>query len=170
MLPSSANKGWRDFINQWLGNDRPFLGICLGMQMLFEGSEESPGFRVWENSRGSAEDFKRGKPLRSDGIRFTLKRTVMYIEESHRSKSFLFCTWFFCGDGASECVLAESEYGVTYPSIVGQGRVFGTQFHPEKSGRIGLPAITQLGGTMLTTRIIPCLDVEDGRVVKAYSF
>ncbi len=131
-------KGWRDAISQWLGNDRPFLGICLGMQMLFGGSEESPGISGLGKFPGICRGFQTRKTPQIGWNTVHIKTESCILRNLTVPSHFYFVHGFFVETPASECVLAESDYGVTYPSIVGQGRVFGTQFHPEKSGRIGL--------------------------------
>jgi imidazole glycerol phosphate synthase glutamine amidotransferase subunit len=130
--------GWWDFISIWLQSDKPFLGICLGMQLLFEGSEESPGIQGLGIFKGTCRGFKTRKTPQIGWNTTRLNKPSCLFKDITVPSHFYFVHGYFVETEVSECVLANTEYGVIYPSVVGRGRVFGTQFHPEKSGRKGL--------------------------------
>ncbi len=115
----------------------PLLGICLGMQMLYEESEEgglrgglglvkgritrfSNGLKVPHMGWNSL-DIKKPHPL-LDGIK---KGSFVYFVHSYRAP-------------ASDATVAAADYGGEFTAIVAEGNVAGTQFHPEKSGDVGL--------------------------------
>lgn len=143
----------RDVIGRHVGDGVPLLGICLGMQWLFEGSDEAPGvlgLGVFEGrcTKMSSEavsklsgDFETaselikiphvgwntleptGRPSRLlDGLP---SGVTAYFTHSYAAPE---------GDGT----VARTTHGAAFASVVERGRVFGTQFHPEKSGAAGL--------------------------------
>ena len=135
--------GLADALKEVAAGGTPFLGICLGTQILFERSEEDGGTKTLGILPGSVPRFEpadrwekvpeigwnqvrivRGHPL-LDGIK---DGTEFYFVHSYYPKP---------ADPA--LVIGETEYaGVRFASMVGRGNVAATQFHPEKSGRIGL--------------------------------
>ena len=130
--------GWWDVIGHWLAADRPFLGICLGMQLLFQGSEESPGVSGLGLLPGTCRSFQTRKNPQIGWNTLHIKISSCLLKGIVGKSHFYFVHGFYVETDSSECVLAETDYGVVYPSVVGRGRIFGTQFHPEKSGRTGL--------------------------------
>lgn len=134
----------------------PYLGVCMGMQALMTYSEEHGGQRCLDVVPGvvrqletdlavphmgwnavNPTEFGDGHPL-LDGI--------------PGGAEFYFVHSFACFPNDPEWVLAETEYGPTFPSIIGHGNIMSTQFHPEKSGAYGMQLlrnfirIVQAGG------------------------
>jgi len=131
------------FIQKIAANGKPLLGICLGMQLLFEESEE--------NGLANGLSLLPGKvvkiPENTNGI--TLKVPHMgWNELNIRNENRLlsgiekgyayFVHSYYVETNAADTLLATAEYGVDVPAVVGRGNVFGTQFHPEKSSELGL--------------------------------
>jgi glutamine amidotransferase len=129
---------WIDAIVARVGEGRPLLGICLGMQWLFEGSEEAPdlpglgllGGQCYRlNARGvkiphvgwNALDVRRDDSI-VDGV---VAGSQVYFTHSYAAP--------VTGD-----TVAVTEHGEPFASIVQRGHVAGVQFHPEKSGDVGL--------------------------------
>ena len=126
--------------------DKPFLGICIGLQMLFEHSEEGDvaGLGVFA---GNVRRFPDGKMLAADGQR--LKVPHMGWNEVRQQPHVL---WQGIADGSrfyfvhSYCVeprqaalvTGSAEYGIPFTCAVGRDNIFAVQFHPEKSARDGL--------------------------------
>ncbi|MGI5898988.1 MAG: imidazole glycerol phosphate synthase subunit HisH [Christensenellales bacterium] len=121
----------------------PLLGICLGMQLLFEES--------WEFGFHKGLGFLPGKvcPLRddvSDGLKIPhigWNSLKIYDENEPmlkytRDGEHVYYVHSFYAKGCGGCVKAASEYGVMVPGLVRRGNVWGAQFHPEKSGEVGL--------------------------------
>jgi len=131
-------KKWFDPIKKWLAAGRPFLGICLGMQILFEGSSESPGVRGFSVMKGSCRKFTGNKVPQIGWNDITIKRDVPLLGGVESGDYFYFVDSYYVISEKKNVILAETGYGSFYPSIVGQGRIFGVQFHPEKSGDRGL--------------------------------
>ncbi|MDO4573014.1 MAG: imidazole glycerol phosphate synthase subunit HisH [Clostridia bacterium] len=135
--------GLADFISAEAGAGKPLLGICLGMQLLFEKSLEFGEHRGLGLIPGVVRPIEGVIPpglkiphigwnvLRLRGGKCPLFR---YIEEND-------CVYFVHSFAAFDCgeyVTATAEYGAELTAAVARGTVFGCQFHPEKSGRVGL--------------------------------
>lgn len=121
----------------YVKNNLPVLGICLGMEMFFEKSEEGKEkglaaiegdvillpnkFKIphmgWNNLR-----IKKSNPL-LDGVK---DNSWVYFVHSYR-----------VNPKNQDVIIADSDYGIAVPAVVGKGNLYGTQFHPEKSGKVG---------------------------------
>lgn len=122
---------------------KPLLGICLGMQMLFEKSYEYGEHEGLGLIKGSVKPIR---PVISEDLKvphigwnalsFGKEKNPLfrYINEG----DFVYFVHSFYGADCEESVIATTEYGATLTAAVASGNVFGTQFHPEKSGQVGL--------------------------------
>lgn len=132
--------GWSDFIRNWIAADRPFLGICLGMQMLLETSEESPGVPGLGIFSGAVRRFPDlpGMKVPHMGwntVRGTGNSPFFSPEEEEH---FYFVHSFFIDPVDRTLSAAETDYIHPFPCAIARGRLLATQFHPEKSQRAGL--------------------------------
>ena len=123
----------------------PLLGICLGMQWLFEGSDEAPSLRglgvfTGRCTRIGREDEKRTEVLKIPHVGWnTLEATgrpSRLLDGLPAGVTAYFTHSYAAPDG--EGAVARTTHGTTFASVVERARVFGTQFHPEKSGAVGL--------------------------------
>ena len=127
----------KDDVAAWIGEGKPFLGICLGLQVLFESSEEGggPGLGILE---GKVVRFPDGHKIPHIGwneVRTTREAPLFTgIEPGAR---FYFCHSFY-PDAPPGVVSATSDYGVDFCCAVWRDNVHAVQFHPEKSGEHGL--------------------------------
>jgi glutamine amidotransferase/cyclase len=173
--------GYREPLLAYLAAGRPFLGICIGLQCLFEGSEESPGVPGLGLIPGQVRRF-RGAGLSVphmgwNGLR--LRHGSQLLERCHGQK--LYFVHSYHAERTAEnadWVLAETDYGEPFVSAVQRGAVTAVQFHPEKSGAVGLEVLrrfldgaadepgtsAELGEaderTRFAKRILACLDVR----------
>jgi imidazole glycerol-phosphate synthase subunit HisH len=129
-------------VRSWIGADRPFLGVCLGMQALFESSEEGnvAGLGIFP---GQVRRFRLPAPYKVphmgwNTVRFVQKGTVLQDGLGDDGESFYFVHSYHCVPSDRSLVLAECDYGNPFVAALGRGRVFATQFHPEKSQARGL--------------------------------
>lgn len=129
-------------VRDWIAADRPFLGVCLGMQALFEHSEEGniTGLGVFP---GKVVRFQRPREFKIphmgwNTIRFVQPLSPLASRLSPEREAFYFVHSFHCQPADPALVLAESDYGGAFCAAIGRGRVFATQFHPEKSQAKGL--------------------------------
>jgi glutamine amidotransferase len=133
--------GLVDPILRWLAGDRPFLGICLGLQLLFETSDED-GARMLGAVPGRVERLRDAPTLPHIGWNQVDLRCPHPVFDGVASGSDLYFVHSYAGvpEGAmaSDAVLGETTHGRTFVSALGRGRMLGVQFHPERSGTDGL--------------------------------
>jgi imidazole glycerol-phosphate synthase subunit HisH len=162
-LSGLASAGGAAAVAGWLEGGRPLLGICVGMQLLFEASEEGPvgdGVGVVPGKIRRLTGGVRGTPGGCPGESGPVKIPhIGWDEVRVRPGSRLFAglgdgtRFYFVHSYAPEpdgpAVAATCEYGGRFGAAVEHGNLFGTQFHPEKSGRAGLALlanfVTQVG-------------------------
>jgi glutamine amidotransferase len=113
----------------------PTLGICLGMQVLFEGSEESPGDGIGALKGGARRLAAPRVPhMGWNGVRHAGDDLFDGIEQDTQ---FYFANSYVCLP-TEKVTISETEYGERFPSAVRKGGICGVQFHPEKSSEPGL--------------------------------
>jgi glutamine amidotransferase len=129
-------------VRDWIAADRPFLGICLGMQALFERSEEGgvQGLGVFP---GTVIRFQRPSAFKIphmgwNTVRFVPPNSPLAVGLKREGEAFYFVHSFHCVPADQSLVLAECDYGGAFTAAIGRGRCFATQFHPEKSQARGL--------------------------------
>lgn len=132
-------------VRDWIAADRPFLGVCLGMQALFEHSEEgggsgTEGLGVFP---GRVVRFQRPPEFKIphmgwNGVRFTQGGSPLRSGLALEGEAFYFVHSFYCVPRDASLVLAECDYGGAFTAAIARGRCFATQFHPEKSQAKGL--------------------------------
>lgn len=129
-------------VRGWIAADKPFLGVCLGMQALFEESEEGgvTGLGVF---RGKVVKFRRPPELKIphmgwNTVEFVQPRSPLSAQLAAQGEAFYFVHSFHCVPADPALVLGECDYGGRFCAAVGRGRCFATQFHPEKSQAKGL--------------------------------
>ncbi len=125
---------------------KPLLGICLGMQMLFEESDEFGLHEGLGLLRGRVEPMEA--TLRAMGLSLKVPqigwnelhivRKDCPILKSSREGDYVYYVHSYYAVDCEDSLSAESDYGVRVPGVVWKDNVFGTQFHPEKSGEVGL--------------------------------
>ena len=130
--------GLYDDVEEWLGSGNPFLGICLGMQLLFENSAESEGTEGFGIFRGRCLSFEEGKVPQIGWNQIRLQRDSRLLEGVDDGSFFYFLHGYYVDAQDMDIVAATTEYGITYPSVIEQGSITAVQFHPEKSGELGL--------------------------------
>lgn len=134
-------RGIKEAVIEAAGSGRPLLGICLGMQLLFEAGEESPGAKGLGILPGRVPRFPAEMGLKIPHMGWN---SVMPIKESRlldglpKGSYMYFVHSFYVKAAERADVSAISEYGLIFDAAVERGNIFGCQFHPEKSGAAGL--------------------------------
>jgi glutamine amidotransferase len=135
-----ASRGMIPALRRLFDSGRPFLGICMGMQALFAGSEENPGVEglgvVPSTLRRLPSGAQKVPHMGWNALSFPQPCPLFegLVDGAHA----YFCH-SYCADLTSpEIVVATAEHGVTFSAAVAKPPIFGTQFHPEKSQRVGL--------------------------------
>ena len=139
---TAIDRDWIDAIQALVANGRPLLGICLGMQWLYEGSEEAPacpGLGVLSGRcyRLSGSSSTERLKVPHVGWNALDRRRDDTIADGISDRSQVYFTHSFVAPITSDTV-AETSHGEAFASIVQRGRIAGVQFHPEKSGDVGL--------------------------------
>lgn len=124
-----------------LESGTPFLGICLGMQLLMDESEESPGVRGLGAIRGRVERFGEGLPVPHMGWNRVEPGESSPLFEGIGGMYAYFVHSYYCIPLDGECIAAKTEYGREFASSFWKRNIFATQFHPEKSGEGGLKVL-----------------------------
>jgi glutamine amidotransferase len=129
-------------ISEHIHDKKIFLGICLGMHLLFESSEESPDVAGMGILKGRVEKFKSVEHLKIPHMGWNQikirKTNCPLFKDLKEASEVYFCHSYFPKPEDKEVIAASTEYGEDFTSIVWKDNIFATQFHPEKSQAIGL--------------------------------
>lgn len=135
------SRGFWQPLKDWLAADKPFLGICVGYQLLFDSSEESPGVDGFGFFHGCVKRFATpGLKVPQIGwnrLEFTEPGHLLWRGLPANAHVY-FVHSFYPEPADPSVTIAQSTYGETFAAAAGRGRVSGVQFHPEKSQNIGL--------------------------------
>lgn len=140
--------GLKDAILAFIDSGRPFLGICLGLQVLFEKSEESPGYRGLGVISGRVVRFPDFDDLKVphmgwNQLSFDTKPSVMK-DIPDRSWFYFVHSYYVCPE-QNDINTVTTEYGFPFTAAVEKGNIFASQFHPEKSSNAGLGILRNFG-------------------------
>jgi glutamine amidotransferase len=136
--------GLGDAVRETVSAGTPTLGICLGLQLFLEQSEEAPGVSGLGLLRGGVMRFQTSLPVPHVGwarVELTERgRTQPVLADAFaKPEAYFYHVHSFHPDAASSgAALGEAEYGTAFPTILGNENVLGVQFHPEKSQGAGL--------------------------------
>ena len=143
---SLAKSGMWDEVSAWAKSEKPFFGICVGYQMLFESSEEAPGEKGLGIFAGRVRKFSDKHGLKIPQIGWN---TVKLLQPGApllagiSSGDFVyFVHSYYAAPEDSSLVALETNYGDTFAAGIARGNLLATQFHPEKSQRAGLQMLT----------------------------
>ena len=130
-------------LREALGQGIPFLGICLGMQVIFDHSQEDGGVDCLGVIPGEVKRFCPSDPLckvpQMGWNTVEIKRGHPVLDGIEDESEFYFVHSYYPVAAEPEHVVGETSYAdVAFSSIIGRGNLVATQFHPERSGRIGL--------------------------------
>ncbi len=138
-----------DPIREHIRSDKPFLGICLGLQLLFDVSYEDgewPGLGVLA---GDVVRFPPSAELKVPHMGWnTLEPTgpVKLLQDLPSDASVYFVHSYYVVPRDPSVIAARTTYGVPFTSMVARGNMYATQFHPEKSQKVGLKLLSNFAG------------------------
>jgi len=176
MIKILHEKNYMNPLQEYLKADQPFFGICLGMQALFEGSEEDlSGNESLGVFKGLVKRFKTRLAVPHIGWNgINLKKDSPVFSGIATDTKFYFVHSYHIVPEDESVVLTTTHYDYEFVSSVQKGNIIGTQFHPEKSGNSGIKLLenfiyqkdlksrqaVDIKGKGLSKRIVACLDVR----------
>ena len=138
MMKKLKEKNLENTIKEVITTGKPFLGICLGLQVLFEKSEESPGIKGLGIFEGKVVKFKNGKVPQ-----IGWNNIISNNKEIMKNGFAYFVNSYYAAPEDSNVVLAKTDYFGEFASAIQRDNVIAVQFHPEKSGEFGLEFLKQ---------------------------
>jgi glutamine amidotransferase len=138
-MEALAARGFDRLVRERVAGGTPLLGVCVGMQMLFEESEEFGASRGLGFLRGRVRRFSADLVVPQVGWNQVRQRNSSPLFEGIKDFAFFyFVHSYYCEPAETEVIAGETDYGVAYASVVARENLFGVQFHPEKSQKDGL--------------------------------
>jgi glutamine amidotransferase len=139
--------GLKDAIISSIESGKPYLGICLGLHLLFSLSEEFGLYKGFNILKGRVRKFQHNLKIPHMGwnqVRFRIKE-FKFHEAVGDNKYFYFVHSYYVEPEDESVIAATTRYGVEFPSIIWKGNIYATQFHPEKSQKAGLSLLKAFG-------------------------
>jgi glutamine amidotransferase len=138
-MSNLRSHGMVEPIKEYIASGRPFLGVCMGQQALFDVSEEGGEHECLGIIHGRVVRLPEGLKVPHMGWnRVNIVEPHPIFEGIDSGSHFYFVHSYYPQPVDASVVIGETEYGVTFPSVVAQDNIVATQFHPEKSGQTGL--------------------------------
>ncbi len=153
-----AARGLVEPLKHYAASGCPFLGVCVGMQLLFDGSEEGGGVECLGILAGRVRRFPTQDELKVPQIGWNdvwLKYDHPLLAGIPSGSYFYFVHSYYADPADAEVTLAQAEYGVDFAAIVACENVVATQFHPEKSADMGLRIYQNFGRIAAGHRLSP---------------
>lgn len=142
-MKALSARGFDALVRELAMKGTPLLGVCVGMQMLFEESEEFGKTAGLGLLRGRVRRFSEALVVPQVGWNQIQKRSAHPLLTRVEDQTFFyFVHSYYCEVDDPTIVVGETDYGVTYASVVAHGDLYGVQFHPEKSQAVGLQLLT----------------------------
>lgn len=119
--------------------NKPFFGICVGMQLLFAGSEEAPGVAGLGIVPGLIRRLPQKSGVKNPHMGWNTAHSIAphpLLESGETDDYFYFIHSYYAGTG--DWTLMTAQHGMTFSAVIGRDNLIATQFHPEKSGKSGL--------------------------------
>ncbi len=180
VMENIHKNGFTEALIKRIKENKPFLGICVALQAFFEGSEESPGCSGLGIIKGQVKKFPQAN-LAVPQIGWNtvkLQKKSVFFNDYEGEKLYFVHSYHAPVDiDEKEWILTTTDYGLPFISSIARGNIIASQFHPEKSGKIGLKLFknflsdpeeifissnnyNNLSRTKFCKRVIACLDVR----------
>jgi len=138
-ITNLSTAGLTPIIHQVVANAIPLLGICVGMQMLFEKSEEMGSWQGLGLLPGVVRKFPHTLRIPQIGWnQLHIKRPDPLLTGVEEGSYTYFVHSYYCDPSNPDDILTTTDYGLNYASMVQRGHIWGAQFHPEKSQQVGI--------------------------------
>ena len=137
---ASLNKfNLTDTVKKLVVENRPLLGICIGLQVLFSGTQEGGWYECLNIISGTVRKLPEGLKIPHMGWNQVNQKFSHPIFEGIPDRANFYFVHSFYGDPEDKSIIAaETDYGISFCSAIAKGNLVATQFHPEKSGELGL--------------------------------
>ncbi|MDR2632571.1 MAG: imidazole glycerol phosphate synthase subunit HisH [Treponema sp.] len=148
-MEALEQSGYAGALREWIAADKPFLGICIGLQLLFDSSEEAPAVdgRVWQGLQVIPGRVRRfpGRKVPQIGWNRTFFAQAPWASKLFRGMGehtfFYYIHSYYADPQVPEFTVARARYGLPYCAAIERGALAAVQFHPEKSGIQGLKVL-----------------------------
>lgn len=140
-LQKLRQHGFEEPVKEWIANGRPFLGVCVGLQALYEGSEESPDVPGLGIFSGMVRRFREQPDAKIPQIGWnsvTQKTRDCPLFHGIPDEAYFYFVHSYRADATGPEVAGVTEYCGEFASVVSRENVMAVQFHPEKSQKVGL--------------------------------
>ena len=140
-------KGFVETIQKQVKKGKPFLGICLGMQLIFDKSYEHGEFEGLKIINGEVKKFELPSEYKVPHMgwnKIDVKQGDIFDMED-KDQYVYFVHSFYCDPSDNNLTAATADYGINFCAAIAHNNVFATQFHPEKSGDTGLKMLKKFG-------------------------
>ena len=127
-----------DVLREQINKGKPYLGICLGLQMLFESSEEAPGVEGLSLVKGSVRRFKNDLKVPHMGWNQIEQIKNSQIFKGIDQGEYFYFVHSFYPEPGEDVIASKTDYGSLFASSIERDNIFACQFHPEKSQKVGL--------------------------------
>ncbi len=153
-MASLQTLGLIEPIRIFISEDRPFLGVCIGLQILFTSTEEGGWCECLGIIPGVVRRLPAGLKIPHMGWNQVKQKTSHPIFDGIPDEAnFYFVHSFYVEPDDRSLVAGETEYGIPICSVLTRGNLVATQFHPEKSGEVGLRLYNNFIKTALVTKV-----------------
>lgn len=152
-MNSIKNSGIKETVDEFIKTGKPFLGICVGLQLLFEKSEESPKTQGLGIFKGTIKRIPNGEGLKIPHMGWNsieIKKRDGLLKGVESGEYFYFVHSYYLDAEDKDIVSSQTRYGVKIDASVSRNNVYATQFHPEKSGEAGLKLLNNFKKLTLT--------------------
>jgi glutamine amidotransferase len=127
-----------DVLREQISKGKPYLGICLGLQMLFESSEEAPGVEGLSLVKGSVRRFKNDLKVPHMGWNEVEQIKNSRVFKGIDQGEYFYFVHSFYPEPGEDVIASKTDYGSPFASSIERDNIFACQFHPEKSQKVGL--------------------------------
>lgn len=142
-----------DIIYKTIEKGKPFLGICLGMQLLFTEGEEFGIHKGLDIIKGRVKRFPDGMKTDDEQLKIPhmgwnnliIKKSPPILQDIADSSFVYFVHSYYCAPEDKGVIAASAEYGIEFTAMLWKDNIYATQFHPEKSQEIGLKILKRFG-------------------------
>ncbi len=130
-----------DTVKEAVNSGKPFLAICVGYQLLFESSDEGGHVEGLGLIKGNVKKFASQKVPQIGWNSLNIVNPNPLFDGINSGDHVYFCHSYYVDTPDTETIATQTEYGITYTSSICKNNVYGVQFHPEKSQKVGLKVL-----------------------------